>query len=505
MGAELAKVNFLIVDDIDENLTALEALLRRDDLDIKKARSGTEALELLLAHEFALALIDVQMPGMDGFELAELMRGAERSKRVPIIFVTAGARETRRVFKGYEAGAVDFLFKPVEPHILRQKADIFFELYRQRQQLDAQIALLEKSEAFRRGIIESSPDCINVLDADTHLLWINEWGRRIMGGADGAPLAGRRWLDFWSGADRVLALAAVAQAKEGGVGRFEGYSPMLGDDAKWWEVVLTALVAGSHAQDLLCVSRDITDRKRAETERERLLHELERSNRELEQFAYVAAHDLKTPLRGIASVTQWIGDDLGDRVTDDLQQQMSLLLGRVRRMEALIDGILSYSRAGKTKVVPEQVDVSKLLAESISLIAPPAAVTIEVAGEMPILWAARVPLQQLFMNLINNALKHAGRTDVAVRVSARDADPYWEFSVADNGIGIEPKYHERIWGLFQTLESKDKTEGTGIGLSVVRKVVESRGGRTWVESSSGAGATFYFLWPKTEPPKKDNR
>ena len=128
-------IKFLIVDDTDENLVALEALLRRDGLEVLKARSGSEALELLLVHEVALAFLDVQMPEMDGFELAELMRGAARTKHVPIIFVTAGARSSQRIFKGYESGAVDFLFKPIEPHVLKGKADVFFELYRQRREL----------------------------------------------------------------------------------------------------------------------------------------------------------------------------------------------------------------------------------------------------------------------------------------------------------------------------------------------------------------------------------
>jgi two-component system, sensor histidine kinase and response regulator len=128
-------VKFLLVDDMDENLVALEALLRRDGLELYKARSGTDALELLLVHDFALALVDVQMPGMDGFELAELMRGSERSKHVPIIFVTAGTHEPMRVFKGYESGAVDFLFKPIDPQVLRHKCNVFFELHYQRLQL----------------------------------------------------------------------------------------------------------------------------------------------------------------------------------------------------------------------------------------------------------------------------------------------------------------------------------------------------------------------------------
>src|SRR5262245_38215137 len=136
-------VKFLLVDDAEENLVALEALLRRDGLELLKARSGAEALELLLVHEVALALLDVQMPDMDGFELAELMRGAARTKHVPIIFVNAGARSPQRIFKGYESGAVDFLFKPIEPLVLKGKADVFFELYRQRKELANALRLNE--------------------------------------------------------------------------------------------------------------------------------------------------------------------------------------------------------------------------------------------------------------------------------------------------------------------------------------------------------------------------
>ena len=141
MNAETIKI--LIVDDTPENLVALEALLKRDDLCILSARSGPEALELMLTHDLALAFLDVQMPGMDGFELAELMRGTQRTKHVPIIFVTAGSRDPQRVFKGYDTGAVDFLFKPIEPRVLQGKTDVFLELYRQRRELASALRLNE--------------------------------------------------------------------------------------------------------------------------------------------------------------------------------------------------------------------------------------------------------------------------------------------------------------------------------------------------------------------------
>ncbi len=140
-------VKCLLVDDLEENLVALAALLKRDDVELLEARSGAEALELLLVHDVALAFLDVQMPDMDGFELAELMRGSERTRHVPLIFVTAGARDRHRVFKGYETGAVDFLYKPIEAHILKNKADVFFELHRQKQQLAQE--LFERTETLR--------------------------------------------------------------------------------------------------------------------------------------------------------------------------------------------------------------------------------------------------------------------------------------------------------------------------------------------------------------------
>jgi signal transduction histidine kinase len=166
-------------------------------------------------------------------------------------------------------------------------------------------------------------------------------------------------------------------------------------------------------------------------------------------------------------------------------------------MEALIDGILAYSRAGRRLSRPDRVDVGHLVHEVVELLAPGDSVTTELQDEMPIVEAERVPLQQVFMNLIGNAVKYtrAVRPDVVVRVTWRDAGDAFEFAVSDNGPGIAPEYHERIWGIFQTLEARDKVEGTGIGLSVVRKIVETRGGRAWVESSAGAGATFHFTWP----------
>jgi signal transduction histidine kinase len=227
----------------------------------------------------------------------------------------------------------------------------------------------------------------------------------------------------------------------------------------------------------------------------RLTRELERSNRELDQFAYVASHDLKAPLRGIANLAQWIEEDLGDLVTGESRQHLQLLKGRVNRMEALIDGILAYSRAGRVQEKPERIDVGRLLADCIELLAPAATTAIVVGPGMPVLETERVPLQQVFMNLLGNAIKFAPRDGARIEVAASPENDMCRFAVRDNGPGIAPQYHERVWQIFQTLAPRDKVEGTGIGLSVVRKIVEARGGRTWLESEVGRGTTFYFTWP----------
>jgi signal transduction histidine kinase len=248
--------------------------------------------------------------------------------------------------------------------------------------------------------------------------------------------------------------------------------------------------AKEHAEATARVEREA--RARAEL----LVRALERSNAELDQFAYVASHDLKAPLRGIASLSQWIEEDLGDALRGEAREHMELLRGRVRRLEGLIDGILAYSRAGRVRAEGERVDAGRLIADAVELLAPPAHVRVTIGAPMPTLEAERVPLQQVFLNLIGNAIKYTRRPDAEVRVECRDEGAHHHFTVADNGPGIAPEYHERIWGIFQTLAARDDVEGTGIGLSVVKKIVEARGGRAWVESAEGRGATFHVLWPK---------
>jgi light-regulated signal transduction histidine kinase (bacteriophytochrome) len=223
---------------------------------------------------------------------------------------------------------------------------------------------------------------------------------------------------------------------------------------------------------------------------------LQRSNRELDQFAYVASHDLKAPLRGIANLSQWIEEDLGDNIQETTREHLRLLRSRVQRMEGLIDGVLAYSRAGRTSEAAETVSVGRLLREVIDMASPPDSVQFDIADNLPTLKTHRLLLQQVFLNLITNALKYGSADEARVAITARREGQMWEFAVSDNGPGIDPAFHDKIWGIFQTLQPRDTVEGTGIGLALVKKIVEGRGGRVWVESQAGAGATFRFTWPE---------
>ncbi len=249
---------------------------------------------------------------------------------------------------------------------------------------------------------------------------------------------------------------------------------------------------------MVIFGKDVTERKIAEERQELLNQEIMSANKELNDFAYVVSHDLKAPLRGIGSLASWLSTDYSEVLDENGRRQLELLLDRAKRMEGLIESILQYSRVGRLREEKVKVDLNELVASTVELLAVPSSITVTV-DELPTVVGERTRLAQVFQNLIGNAAKFMDRHEGGrIEVSSSDEGEFWKFAVADNGPGIDPKYHEQIFRIFQTLSGRDDTDSTGIGLTLVNKIVEMQGGRVWVESKAGEGVTFFFTLPKAQ-------
>lgn len=369
-------VKFLLVDDLEENLVALEALLARDGLDLHKARSGEDALELMLTNEYALALLDVQMPGMDGFELAEIMRANDRSRHIPIIFVTAGSGDAARRFRGYEAGAVDFIQKPIEADILRSKSNVFLDLYAQRQQIIAQ-------------------------------------------------------------RDELAALGAALQAAD------------------------------------------------------------QQKNR----FLAVLAHELRNPLAVLAAGFNILERRTDPEVMESIRRSMRQHLVYMTR---LVDDLLDINRIerGKISLRREKVLLSDILPSALEVAAPAIekgnhALAVDLPRQAILLDVDPARLIQIVGNVVSNAARYTpkgGRIDVSASLIGDKAS----IVVSDNGVGIPADQQTRIFEIFEQSDAGMGivSDGLGIGLALVKQLVELHGGTIRLVSSvPGQGSSFEIQLP----------
>ncbi|WP_437677153.1 ATP-binding protein [Sorangium sp. So ce131] len=477
----------------DDNADMREYVGRvlRERWTVEAVADGAAALSAARRSPPDLVLTDVMMPNLDGFGLLRALREDPGTQRVPIIMLSARAGEESRV-EGLEAGADDYLPKPFSARELVARVATHLQIARLR-------AAAERERAKLYDLFMQAPVPIAVFVGPEHLYEVANPPYCEMVGRP--EIAGKTVREVFPELGEHEVIATLDRVLRSGepLRVFELNVPILrggvASDAFFNYVAQPIRGPSGAVTGVMVVAFEVTDQVLARRRVEELMAALAKTNEELDRFAFVASHDLKAPLRGIANLSEWIEESLEGKMDEETQQHMQLLRGRVRRLETLINGILDYSRAGRQRDRVTDIDVGRLLAEVVELLAPGPEAQIEIGPGMPTLVAERVPLQQVFQNLIGNALKHARRADPRVEVSCREAGEFYEFAVKDNGPGIAPEYHEQIWGLFQTLESRDKVEGTGIGLSVVKKVVQSRGGSVRVESQPGAGATFFFSWP----------
>ena len=241
---------------------------------------------------------------------------------------------------------------------------------------------------------------------------------------------------------------------------------------------------------------DITELKKAEERQAQLLKEVEDTNKELCDFASIVSHDLKSPLRGIRTLAGWIADDYAEKLGKEGIDQMGSLMSRVDKMYELIEGVLEYSCVGHTKEERVEVNPNELVPEVIDLLAPPEGIAITVENELPTIECDRTRLAQVFQNLLSNAIKYMDKPQGWVKVGCVENGGFWEFSVADNGPGIKEKHFDKVFQMFQTVSSDREVESTGVGLTVVKKIIELYGGKIWLESEFGEGTTFFFTLPK---------
>jgi signal transduction histidine kinase len=243
----------------------------------------------------------------------------------------------------------------------------------------------------------------------------------------------------------------------------------------------------------------IVERKRAGDRQARLVAQLSEINQELKDFAYVVSHDLKAPLRAIRTLADWLMSDYQDRLDPQGKENLQLMSNRVDRMYNLIDGVLQYSRVGRTEQGITPVDLGRIVPEIIDDLGVPPHLSVDIEGDLPVVAGDPTRITQIFQNLLSNAIKYMDKPVGRIGVGCVKEDSFWRFHVSDNGPGIEEKHFDRIFKLFQTLAPRDGNESTGIGLTIARKIVEMYGGRIWLESQVGSGCTFFFTLPPAVP------
>ena len=537
-GITVPPANILIVDDQDAKRLALASALETLGQNLVLASSGREALRLLLQDEYAVILLDVKMPGMDGFETAELIRSRAQTELTPIIFVTAYDRAEADMLGGYSLGAVDFIFSPVQAEILRAKVSVFVDLHlktrtvqaheRRLRELEAQQArkaqdrLRRESERERRkaraemhklsSALEQAAAPVYITDPDGVIEYVNP-AFEAQTGYTREEILGQR--------SRVLRPEPHDPALYGHIWevlrRGEAYRGELASRRKdgtlfYEEKTFTPIKdEAGRITHFVATGHDVTERKRIEAElvalnaslearvQERTA-QLEDVNTELEAFAHSISHDLRTPLRHIASFSTLLARDASSLLPDNSQRYLRIIQDSTRRMDDLILGLLEFARTGRQHLKFRPVDLGALVRDVQTLLQNECGDR-EIEwriGELPVVQGDLTALRQVMTNLLSNALKYSrGRERAVIELWSTPGDHEHVIHVRDNGAGFNMAYEHKLFGVFQRLHSPDAFEGAGVGLSNVKRIVTRHGGRIWAEAKEDEGATFSFTLPLT--------
>ncbi len=518
------RVNILLVDDRDDKLLALEAVLSNLGQNLVRARSGKEALRHLLKMEFAVILMDVSMPGMDGFETAGLIRQRPRTELTPIIFVTSISQSDTQVYRGYSLGAVDYILTPIVPEVLRAKVTVFVDLYLKTEQIKQQAEqLLRMEEAeHRKRLAEAvdrldaetkrnrfftlALDLLGIADFEGRLKQVNPSWEKCLG-FTAEELKTTSGLDLVHPEERESMAAQFSQLRAGSSATyFEGRYRC--KDGSWRWLGWTA--APFPAEKLIYIfARDITLRKAAEEKIHDLNAKLQKQvvtltevNKELETFNYSIAHDLRAPLRSMQSFAEILLEDHGSQLSKEGAELAGRIVRSSHHLDRLLAELLAYSRLTNAELPRVRIDLDQTLTEVVS------ALEKDIQDKEAVL-SAQKPLgcvfghpatvAQILANLIGNALKFvaSGQTPHIQISSVRDQDSI-RLSVQDNGIGINEEHFPKVFGLFERLHTARDYPGTGIGLALVRKGAERMGGRVGLKSELGKGSLFWVDLPVSQ-------
>ncbi|MUL38236.1 sensor histidine kinase [Gloeocapsopsis dulcis] len=504
------KVNILMVDDHPENLLALEAILEGLGQNLIKAHSGMEALRCLLNQDFAVILLDVQMPDMDGFETAALIRQRARSHSTPIIFLTAFSTSDTLQIRGYSLGAVDYLFKPIQPEILTSKVSVFVELYQKTAQIERQAAELKKSEERFRRLSASSPVGIFLWDTSACCTYMNSRCQVICGYT--LEQITQKWWQIIHPEERNSAFTEWLACFHSGQEYSNEFRIQTQNEVVRWVHLRSSPMLSDKGEVIGYVGtlEDISDRKQAEAERSKLIYEqaaraeAESANRMKDEFLAVLSHELRTPLN---SILGWAGL-LRTRKFDEktIAKALETIERNAKSQAQLIEDILDISRIiqGKLRLHLCPVNLIPIIEAALNAVRPAAeakAIQLETCFDTAkFVCADPERLQQVIWNLLTNAIKFTPeRGIVEVRLDVDSA--YAQIHVRDTGIGISPEFLPYVFDTFRQGDSTTTRShgGLGLGLGIVRHLVELHHGTVAVSSAGeGQGATFTVRLPVIE-------